>query len=87
MHNSSSFGVVQNVRKVDFMRRFVLYHPSSGTYVSSVSYDRSNRQYLVKFTNKISELKIWSNRSYAESQAQRIFASNRNLSLEVKEIR
>ena len=87
MHNSSSFGVIQNVRKVDFMRMFVLYHPSSGTYVSSVSYDRSNRQYLVKFTNKISELKIWSNRSYAESQAQRIFASNRNLSLEVKEIR
>lgn len=69
------------------MRRFVLYHPSSGNYVSSVSYDRSNRRYLVKFTNKISELKIWSNRSYAESQAQRIFASNRNLSLEVKEIR
>lgn len=26
------------------MRRFVLYHPSSGTYVSSVSYDRSNRR-------------------------------------------
>lgn len=69
------------------MKKFVLYHPSSGRYVSSVVYDRLSRQYLVKFTLRLSEVKIWSNRSGAESQAQRIFARHKNFVLEVKEIK
>ena len=69
------------------MKWFVLYLPSTGKYVSDLSYNRKTKQYDLQLTNNFGEIKLWNSRSSAEAQAQRIFACDRNVALEVKEIR
>ena len=69
------------------MKMFALYHPFTGKYVSNLSYDRRNKKYNFELTYGMYKIRYWNSRSSAEAQAQRIFASDRNVALEVKEIR
>lgn len=47
---------------------FVLYHPSSGRYVSRIAYSRKTKQYEVKFTYRFPEAKVWNSKAAAETQ-------------------
>lgn len=69
------------------MRKFVLCSTFSGRCISSLYYDRKNRRYYVQLTDNLNEARIWKTKANAEAQAQRIFAWNRNIPFEVKEIR
>lgn len=69
------------------MRRFALYHPSSDQYVSYLQYNRKTKQYDIEFTRSLHSIRFWKMKSSAEGQAQRIFDWNRNVALEVREIR
>lgn len=69
------------------MKRFALYHPFSGKYVSNLSYDRRRKGYNFQLTHNVNEIRVWNTKSSAEAQAQRLFAWNRNVALEVREIR
>lgn len=69
------------------MKKFALYHPFSGKYVSNLVYDRKTKQYSFQLTYDMYKIRYWNSRSSAEAQAQRLFAWNRNVGLEVKEIR
>lgn len=69
------------------MRQFVLYHPFTGKYVSNLVYDRKTKQYRFDLTYDLYKIRYWSSRSSAEAQVQRLYAWNRNVGLEVKEIR
>lgn len=69
------------------MKRFALYHPFSGKYVSNLSYVRRKKGYNFQLTHNVNEIRVWNTKSSAEAQAQRLFAWNRNVSLEVREIR
>ena len=69
------------------MKRFALYHPFSGKYVSNLSYDRKTKKYNFRLTHNVNEISIWRTRSGAEAQARRLFVWYRNVVLEVKEIK
>ena len=69
------------------MRRFALYHPSSDQYVSYLQYNRKTKQYDIEFTRSLHSIRFWKMKSSAEGQAQRVFDWNRNVALEVREIR
>lgn len=70
------------------MKMFSLYHPFTGKYVSNLVYDRRNKKkYNFQLTYNLNNVTVWKTRSGAEAQAQRIFACDRNVALEVKEIR
>lgn len=67
-------------------RKFVLFHSVTGKYLSRVRYIRKGGWYDIKFTKNLSKVKVWNSQALAESQAQRILARHKNISLEVKEI-
>jgi hypothetical protein len=69
------------------MRKFVLSSTFSGKLISDLSYDRKNKRYYVQLTDNLSEAKLWKTKASAEAQAQRLFAWNRRIPFEVKEIR
>lgn len=69
------------------MHNFALYDPSSGQYVSYVAFNRKTKQYDIEFTHNLHSIRFWKMKSSAEGRAQRIFDWNRNLALEVREIR
>ena len=69
------------------MRNFVLYNPSSDLYVSYINFNRKTKQYDIEFTRNLHSIRFWNAKASAESQAQRIFDWNRNVALEVREIR
>lgn len=69
------------------MHNFALYDPSSGQYVSYVSFNRKKRQYDIELTRNLHAIRFWKMKLSAEGQAQRIFDWNRSLSLEVQEIK
>lgn len=69
------------------MRNFALYDPSSGQYVSYLSYNRKTKQYEIEFTRNLHAIRFWKMKASAEAQAQRVFDWNRNVALEVKEIK
>lgn len=69
------------------MKKFVLCSTFTGKYVSNLFYDRKNKKYNFELTYDMYKIRYWNSRSSAEAQAQRIFACDRNVALEVKEIR
>ena len=69
------------------MRQFVLYHPFTGKYVSNLVYDRKTKQYRFDLTYDLYKIRYWNSRSSAEAQVHRLYAWDRNVGLEVKEIR
>lgn len=69
------------------MKKFVLFHPGSGKYVSHIYYNRRVKQYDILFTYRLYEAKVWNSRKDAEAQAQRIFVKHSDIALEVKEIK
>ncbi len=69
------------------MRRFVLSSTFSGRLISNLSYDRKEKKYRVQLTDNLNEAKIWKTRANAEAQAQRLFAWNRRIPFEIKEIK
>lgn len=69
------------------MRNFALYNPSNDLYVSYVAFNRKTKSYDIEFTRDLHSIRFWKMKSSAEGQAQRIFDWNRNLALEVREIR
>lgn len=69
------------------MKKFVLSSTFSGRLISNLSYDRKNKRYYVQLTDNLNEARIWKTKATAEAQAQRLFACDRNVALEVKEIR
>lgn len=71
--------------KIPQTRKFVLFHSATGKYLSRVRYIRKGGWYDIKFTKNLSKVKVWNSQALAESQAQRIFARHKNISLEVKE--
>lgn len=73
--------------KIPQIRKFVLFHSATGKYLSRVRYIRKGGWYDIKFTKNLSKVKVWNSQALAESQAQRIFARHKNISLEVKEIK
>ena len=73
--------------KIPQTRKFVLFHSATGKYLSRVRYIRKGGWYDIKFTKNLSKVKVWNSQALAESQAQRIFARHKNISLEVKEIK
>lgn len=72
--------------KIPQTRKFVLFHSATGKYLSRVRYIRKGGWYDIKFTKNLSKVKVWNSQALAESQAQRILARHKNISLEVKEI-
>lgn len=69
------------------MRKFVLSSTFSGKLISDLFYDRKNKRYYGQLTNNLNEAKLWKTKASAEAQAQRLFAWNRRIPFEVKEIR
>lgn len=69
------------------MRRFALYHSGSDQYISYLQYNRKTKQYDIEFTRDLYAIRFWKMKASAEAQAQRIFDWNRNLALEVRELR
>ena len=69
------------------MRNFALYDPSSGHYVSYVAFNRKTKSYDIEFTRDLHSIRFWKMKASAKGQAQRIFEWNRNVALEVREIR
>lgn len=69
------------------MKKFILCSTFSGRLISNLSYDRKNKRYYVQLTDNLNEAKLWKTRASAEAQAQRLFAWNRRIPFEVKEIK
>lgn len=69
------------------MRNFALYNPSNDLYVSYVTFNRKTKSYDIEFTRELQSIRFWKMKSSAEGQAQRIFDWNRNIALEVRELR
>ena len=69
------------------MRNFALYNPSNDLYVSYLSYNRKTKSYDIEFTRSLHAIRFWHIKASAEAQAQRVFEWNRNVALEVKEIK
>lgn len=69
------------------MKKFILCSTFSGRLISNLSYDRKNKKYHVQLTDNLNEARVWKTKAGAEAQAQRLFDWNRNVGLEVKEIR
>lgn len=69
------------------MKKFVLCSTFSGRCISNLSYDRKNKKYNFELTYDMYKIRYWNSRSSAEAQAQRMFACDRNVALEVKEMR
>ena len=69
------------------MHNFALYNPSNDLYVSYVAFNRKTKQYDIEFTCDLHSIRFWKMKASAEGQAQRIFDWNRNLVLEVRELR
>lgn len=69
------------------MRKFVLSSAFSGRLISNICYDRKNKRYYVQLTDNLNEAKLWKTRASAEAQAQSLFAWNRRIPFEVKEIK
>lgn len=40
------------------MKKYVLYHPFSGKYVSNLSYDRRREGYNFQLTHNVNEIKV-----------------------------
>lgn len=69
------------------MKKFVLCSTFSGRPISNLSYDRKNKKYHVQLTDNLNEARVWKTKSSAEAQAERLFAWNRRIPFEVKEVR
>ena len=69
------------------MRNFALYHPGCDQYVSYLAFNRKTKQYEIEFTRNLHAIRFWKMKASAEAQAQRVFDWNRNVALEVKEIK
>lgn len=69
------------------MRNFALYNPSNDLYVSYVAFNRKTKRYDMEFTRSLHSIRFWKIKSSAEAQVQRIFEWNRDIALEVREIR
>lgn len=69
------------------MKKFALYNPSIDQYVSYLLYNRKTKTYDIEYTRNVYSIRLWNLRSSAEAQAQRVFDWNRNVALEVREIR
>ena len=69
------------------MRNFALYSPSNDLYISYLSYNRKTKSYDIEFTRSLRAIRFWKMKASAEAQAQRVFDWNRNLALEVREIK
>ena len=69
------------------MKKFILCSTFSGRLISNLSYDRKNKRYYVQLMDNLNEAKLWKTRASAEAQAQRLFAWNRRIPFEVKEIK
>ena len=69
------------------MRNFALYDPSSGQYVSYVAFNCKTKSYDIEFTRDLHSIRFWKMKASAEAQAQRVFDWNRNVALEVRELR
>ena len=69
------------------MKKFVLCSTFSGRCISNLCYDRKNKRLHIQLTDNLNEVRVWKTKASAEAQAQRIFAWNRNIPFEVKEIR
>ena len=69
------------------MKKFALYNPSIDQYVSYLLYNRKTKTYDIEYTRNVYSIRLWNLRSSAESQAQRVFGWNRNVALEVKELK
>lgn len=67
--------------------KFVLSSTFSGKLISDLSYDRKNKRYAIQLTNNPNQARVWKTKSSAEAQAQRLFAWNRRVPFEVKEIK
>lgn len=53
-----------------------------------IAFSRKGRKgYNFQLTHNVNEIRVWNTKSSAEAQAQRLFAWNRNVALEVREIR
>lgn len=69
------------------MKRFALYHLGSDQYVAYLQYNRKTKSYDIEFTRNLHSIRFWKIKSSAEAQAQRVFDWNRDIALEVREIR
>jgi len=69
------------------MTRFALYNPKLDQYISYLQYNRKTKTYDIEYTRNVYSIRLWNLRSSAEAQAQRVFDWNRNVALEVREIR
>lgn len=69
------------------MKKFALYNPSIDQYVSYLLYNRKTKTYDIEYTRNVYSIRLWNLHSSAEAQAQRVFDWNRNVALEVREIR
>lgn len=69
------------------MKKFVLSSTFSGKLISDLSYDRKNKRYYIQLTDNLNEARVWKTKSSAEAQAERLFAWNRRVPFEVKEIK
>ena len=69
------------------MRNFALYDPSSGQYVSYLAFNRKTKQYDIEFTRNLHTIRFWKIKASAEAQSRRVSEWNRNVVLEVQEIK
>ena len=69
------------------MKKFALYNPSIDQYVSYLLYNRKTKTYDIEYTRNVYSIRLWNLRSSAEAQAQRVFDWNRNITLEVHELK
>lgn len=69
------------------MKRFALYPLGSDQYVAYLQYNRKTKSYDIEFTRNLHSIRFWKIKSSAEAQAQRVFDWNRDIALEVREIR
>lgn len=68
------------------MKKFVLYNPRIGAYVSQLSYSRRDKRYHIEYTQSKFGVRFWNSASSAESQAQRVFDWSHDVLLEVHQI-
>lgn len=69
------------------MKKFILCSTFSGRLISNLSYNRKEKRYYVQLTDNLNEARVWKTKALAEAQAQRLFAWNRRIPFEVKEIK
>lgn len=69
------------------MKKYALYNPSNDQYVSYLLYNRKTKTYVIEYTRSVYSIRFWNLRSSAEAQAQRVFDWNRNVALEVHELK